>query len=147
MKRHSKALLVIGMLVLGCTVRYIAEYDPAVEGNVRQLQTKFDALFSDLARTAGTPDGDYAHYAVRYDSLRADIAGLQHDAAFVPRNEITNTSLLLLDDNLHQLEVAHRDGLAPAEVPVLRSLFDTQLRMIIELETAKKRERAEGGQS
>ena len=147
MKRHNKALLIVAMLILGCSVRFIAEYDPAIDSKTRQLQTKFDALFEDLDRTAGTPEGAYEHYASRYDALRADIAGLRYDANAQPRNSLTSTSLSLLDDNLHQLEAAHREGIGPAEVPVLRKLFDTQLRMIVELETAKKRESASGGAS
>ena len=147
MKPHLKALVVIATLVLGCSVSYIAEYNPVIDSNVRELQAKFDALFDDLGRTAGTPDGEYAHYAAQYDALRVDIAALQHESSVMPKNGLTNTSLSLLDDNLHQLEVAHREGIGPAEVPVLRKLFDTQLRMIVELETAKKRESAPGGVS
>ena len=147
MKRHHKALLIIALLILGCSVRYIAEYDPVVDGNARHLQAKLDALFEDLSRTAGTPEGAYEHYAARYEAMRADVAGLQYDAATQSKNELTSTSLSLLDDNLQQLEVAHREGLSRAEVPVLRKLFDTQLRMIVQLETAKKRERASGGSS
>ncbi|MGZ5441465.1 MAG: hypothetical protein ACXW5U_07245 [Thermoanaerobaculia bacterium] len=147
MKRHHKALLIVALLLLGCTVRYIAEYDPIIDGNARHLQAKLDALFEDLSRTAGTPEGEYEHYAARYDAMRVDIAGLQYDAAVQSKNELTNTSLTLLDDNLHLLEAAHREGLGRAEVPVLRKLFDTQLRMIVQLETAKKRERASGGSS
>ena len=147
MKRHHKVFFVIALLLLGCTVRYIAEYDPVVDGNVRHLQTKLDALFEDLSRTAGTPEGAYEHYAARYEAIRVDIAGLQYDAATQPKNGLTVSSLSLLDDNLRQLEVAHREGLGRAEVPVLRKLFDTQLRMIVQLETAKKRDRATGGSS
>lgn len=145
MKRHSKILMLVAALILGCSVRYIAGYDPAVDGGTRQLQAKFDALFEDLDRTAGTPEGAYEFYASRYDALRADIAGLQWSVDANPRNGLTSTSLSLLDDNLHLLEAAHREGLSRAEVPVLRKLFDTQLRMIVELETAKKREGASGG--
>jgi hypothetical protein len=145
MKRHQKALLTVAMLLLGCSVRYLAGYDPVVDSNARHLQVKLDALFEELSRTAGTPEGAYEVYAATYDGLRADISGLQHDAASQPRNQLTQTSLTLLDDNLRQLEAAHREGLSPAEVPVLRKLFDTQIRMIVELETAKKRESASGG--
>lgn len=147
MKRHHKVFFVIALLLLGCTVRYIAEYDPVVDGNARHLQTKLDALFEDLSRTAGTPEGAYEHYAARYEAIRVDITGLQFDAAAQPKNGLTVSSLSLLDDNLRQLEVAHREGLGRAEVPVLRKLFDTQLRMIVQLETAKKRDRATGGSS
>lgn len=145
MKRYQKALLIVAMLLVGGSVRYIAGYDPVVDSNARRLQVKLDALFEELSRTAGTPEGAYELYAPRYDGMRADITGLQHDAASQPHNQLTQTSLSLIDDNLRQLEAAHREGLSPTEVPVLRKLFDTQLRMLVELETAKKRESASGG--
>jgi hypothetical protein len=147
MKRHSKVLLLVSALVVGCSARYIAEYDPAIEGSARHLQASLDALFEDLSRTAGTPEGAYDRYADQYASIRFDLAALQHDASGQPRNEITSTSLSLLEDNLNLLEAAHREGLGRSEVPVLRKLFDAQLGTILELETAKKREHASGGAS
>lgn len=145
MKRSSRILTVVALLVLGCSVRFIAEHDPVVEANARQLHAKFDALFEDLARTAGTADGEYQHYAHRYEGLHADLSALRYRAGQKAGNEQTMQSLSLLDQNLQHLEAAHREGLRRGEVPVLRTLFDTQLRMIVQLETAKKRESASGG--
>lgn len=145
MKRYSKALTIVALLILGCSVRFIAAYDPVVETSARELQAKFDALFEDLGRTAGTAAGEYQHYAHRYEGLRADLSALRYRAGEKARNEQTIQSLSLLDENLGHLETAHREGLRKGEVPVLRTLFDTQLRMIVELESAKKRESASGG--
>lgn len=145
MKRYSKALTIVALLILGCSVRFIAAYDPVVETNARQLQAKFDALFEDLGHTAGTANGEYQHYAHRYEDLRADLSALRYRAGEKSGNGQTLQSLSLLDENLQHLEAAHREGLRKGEVPVLRTLFDTQLRMILELETAKKRENVSGG--
>ena len=47
--------------------------------------------------------------------------------------------LALLDQSVAELETAHVDGLSAAEIPVLRTLFDSQLRMLVQLEAARKR--------
>jgi len=140
MKRHDRIILACLIIVAGCTGQYIADYDQSVDQGAVQLQAKFNSLFDDLQSSAGTPDGEYEHYSSRYDDLRGDIAQLQSQAVLQPHNELTSTSLTLLHDNLQQLELAHRDGLTAGQVPVLRKLFDTQLRMLVQLEVAKKRE-------
>lgn len=141
MKRRSLILLLsFAAVLIGCTARYIAEYDENVDRGVVSLQAKFSALFDDLQRTAGTPDGAYERYAARYDDLRAGIAHVQSHASVQSRNQLTSTSLALLSDSLDELQSAHREGIKAGEVPVLRSLIDTQLRMLVQLEVAKKRD-------
>jgi hypothetical protein len=34
----------------------------------------------------------------------------------------------------------HRDGISAEEIAIVRELFDTQFRMLVKLETAKKRQ-------
>lgn len=140
MKRHWQISLALAVLIVGCSAQRIAGYDETLDRGAAGLHAKFNGLFDDLQRTAGTPDGTYERFAAQYDQLRVDIAELQSRAALQSNNQLTNTSLMLLDDNLHQLEVAHRDGLTAGEVPVLRKLFDSQLRSLVQLETAKKRD-------
>ncbi|HEU4889115.1 MAG TPA: hypothetical protein VFV49_14615 [Thermoanaerobaculia bacterium] len=142
MKRHDRILLACLIVVAGCAWQQIADYDPSVDQGAVQVQAKLDALFEDLQNSAGTPDGEYEHYASRYDDLRGNVAQLQSQAALQPHNELTSSSLTLLHDNLQQLELAHRHGLTAGQVPVLRKLFDTQLRMLVQLEVAKKRDAA-----
>jgi hypothetical protein len=140
MKRHWQISLALAVLIAGCSAHTIAEYDENIDRGAAGLHAKFNALFDDLQRTAGTPDGGYDRFAAQYDQLLVDIAALQSHVALQSDNQLTNTSLTLLDDNLHQLEVAHRDGLTAGEIPILRKLFDTQLRSLVQLEVAKKRD-------
>ena len=140
MKRHYQLILALAIFVSGCSGRYLAEYDEIVGRGAANLQFRFNALFDDLQRTAGTPAGDYEHYSEQYRELYVHVADLQWHAALQLRNDLTRTSLSLLDDNLHALEAAHREGLSAGEVPLLRKLFDAQLRALVQLEVAKKRE-------
>ena len=142
MKRHNRIILALLAVLAGCTWQRIADYDPSVDQGAVQMQASFNALFDDLQGSAGTPAGEYELYASRYDHLRTTVTQLQSQAALQTGNEITSTSLTLLHDNLQQLELAHRDGLTAGQVPVLRKLFDTQLRMLVQLEAAKKRDAA-----
>lgn len=140
MKNHHRVLLACLVVILGCTARFVADYDEAVHSGASSLETRLNAFFDDLQRTAGTPAGTYEQFASRYEQLYADIEQLQAQAATHARNGLTTTSLLLLDDNLQQLELIHREGLTPAQVPVLRKTFDAQMRMLVQLEVAKKRD-------
>lgn len=142
MKRHYQVILALALIVLGCTARYIAEYDPAIDGGAVELQAKLGGLLDELQRTAGTPGGAFANYTSLYEELYADVDRLQAQAATQERNELTLTSLKLIHDNLDQLTLAHQEGLTLGQVPVMRRLFDTQLRMLVQLETAKKRDEA-----
>src|SRR6185436_13288229 len=110
MKRHYQVILALALVVFGCTARYIAEYDPAVDGGAVELQAKLNGLFDDLQRTAGTPAGAFANYTSVYEELYADVDRLQAQAATQQRNEITVTSLGLVHDNLDQLALAHQEG-------------------------------------
>ena len=145
MKRHWQILLALAVVVTGCIAQRIADYDIDVDRGAVALHAQFNGLFDDLQRTAGTPDGAYECFTARYQELRGAVADLQQRAALQPNNQLTSTSLELLDDNLHQLESAHRDGLTAGEVPILRQAFDTQLRMLVQLEVAKKRDDAPAG--
>ena len=46
---------------------------------------------------------------------------------------------ILIGDNVDRLEALHAKGISPGEIAVVRTLFDTQFRMLVQLENAKKR--------
>ena len=138
MKRYYQIVLAFAIFVTGCAVRYVATYDPTIESDTLELRSELNTLFDDLQCTAGTPEGAYDRYAPQYADLHIRVADLQARAALQSRNQLTHESLAFLSDNLAILETTHREGLTPAEVPVLRTLIDTQVQMLLQLETAKK---------
>jgi hypothetical protein len=145
MKRYYQIVLAFAIFVTGCAVRYVATYDPTIESDARELQSELSSHFDDLQRTAGTPEGAYDRYATRYADLNVRVSDLQARAALQSRNQLTHESLTFLADNLAVLETAHREGLTAAEVPVLRKLIDAQVRMLLQLESAKKHEPVPAG--
>ena len=132
---HGLALL----LAAGCALRPAAPYDAGLDGGLAELQVKVDTFLEGLQRQAGTPDGAWDRHASFYEGVRKDVEILRSRAAAHAGNDVTLGSLDRLAASIDDLERLHRDGLKGAEIPILRSLFDSQLRMLIQLESAKKR--------
>ena len=138
-KRMKAILLALGASIAGCSGYFIAEYNPTVDQGAAALQQKVDHYLTGLERTAGTPEGAYERHAPFYDELREDVAGLRAEASSRRGNGLTLQSLDLIQNNLDKLESMHVDGISPGEIAIVRTLFDTQFRMLVQLENAKKR--------
>jgi hypothetical protein len=143
MTRRGKLATLIAALVLallaGCASR-VAPYDPSFADGLAGLQSSTGRFFDQLQQVSGTPDADWVRHAAWYEGTRAEIAALRVRAsAHGATNDATLDALALLDQSVAELETAHAEGLSAAEIPVLRTLFDSQLRMLVQLEAAKQR--------
>jgi len=67
------------------------------------------------------------------------VARLRAEAGAQPGNGLTVQSLDLIQKNLEKLEAMHAGGITAEEIEIVRTLFDTQFRMLVQLENAKKR--------
>jgi hypothetical protein len=141
MRKRLKVILLAAVTsIAGCSSYFIARFDPAIEGGATQLQEKVDVFLGDLERTTGTPEGQYENNVAHYEKLRGDIQALRLQASQQRGNTLTLQSLDLIGKNLDKLESMHRDGISAEEIAIVRELFDTQFRMLVKLETAKKRQ-------
>lgn len=143
MIRRATFAVLIAALVLalaaGCVSR-VAPHDAVIAAGLADLQSSNSRFFDELLRTAGTPDAAWECHIVWYEGTRAEIAALRTRAESHGRkSDPTVEALELLQRSVAELEEAHAEGLSAGEIPVLRTLFDSQLRMLIELEAAKKR--------
>jgi len=138
-KRLKATLLAAVASIAGCSTYFIATYNPAVDSGATELQQKVDVFLNDLERTAGTPAGAYERNAGTYDELRGDIQTLRELASQQRGNDLTVHSLDLIENNVDKLQAIHADGISPKEIDIVRTLFDTQFRMLVQLENAKKR--------
>jgi hypothetical protein len=130
---------VVLALLAGCVSR-VAPHDAEIAAGLAELQSSHTRFFDELQRTAGTPDAAWECHTAWYEETRARIAALHTRAAsYELKNDPTSHSLELLGKSVDELEAAHAGGLSGGEISVLRTLFDSQLRMLIELETAKER--------
>jgi hypothetical protein len=141
MRKHAKAIvLAVIASVTSCSAYFIAAYNPALDHGAAQLQQKVDGLLSELESTAGTPEGAYDVYVDRYQELHGDIETLRTVASSQRGNDLTLQSLQLIDANVDKLERMHAEGITAKEIGVVRTLLDTQLRMLVQLENGKKPE-------
>ena len=138
MKRPIQgAVLLLAMIAFACAPHFIAPRDAAFTRALGDLTAATNVLFNELQRTIGTLAGAWGNYTTRYAALHAEIAELQAIAGSRPLNELTLRALELLDSNLYDVEDAHRQGISPKEVPVLRDVIAVQLRALKRLEESK----------
>jgi len=140
---RGKAITVAAAIVLallaGCSNR-IAPHDEDLARGLAELQSSNTRFFDELRQSAGTQFGAWEYHANWYEETRAAIGTLRGQAAaYGAGNAPTVEALDLLKKSIDQLEEVHTAGLSAGEIPVLHTLFDSQLRMLIELEAAKKR--------
>lgn len=139
MKPHRIVLLSAALVLFGCGWLAIASYDPALDSGVADLKVKVATFLNGLRECAGTPEGEYARHTGFYTEARADLANLRAIAEVHAGNERTLRSLESIGENLDELEAIHRSGVSSEEVAVIAQLFDTQFRMLAELQKAKQR--------
>jgi hypothetical protein len=133
------ALLCIALVVAGCTIRLIAEYDESTDQGVTTFQRKIETVLTSLERQVGTDAAAYANYVKSYDELRVDLRVLRARATAIPKNDRTVEMLTLLTDNLAKMEQLHQRGLSAQDIPPLRTAFNEACTAILKLEIAKKR--------
>jgi hypothetical protein len=121
-----------------------APYDPAFDAGVVHFQKDVTAFFDEVAACNGTGGGTHSAFSDDYRSFVTRVAGLRGQAVRHARNDGTLRALDFLGESLDKVEAMHREGLIPEEVDVLRALVDTQLRLLVQLERAKRGSVAEG---
>ena len=119
--------------------RTLADFDPEVVSGTEALHEKFTRFLSSLGECAGTPEGEFSRHDAFYTEAWQDLERLEAAATRRANNELTLESIEAIRDNLAELEALHRAGISRGEVDVITKLFDTQFRMLVELENAKPR--------
>lgn len=140
-RRGTLAMLFIAVLLAlpaACANR-AAPHDALLAAGLAELRASTDSFFEELQRTAGTPDAAWESHIAWYEQTRAAIDALRKRAASSGvKDDLSLKALDRLDDSVDQLEGAHAAGLSAGAIPVLRTLFDTQLHVLIELDAAAK---------
>jgi hypothetical protein len=139
MRRKTTTSLSMALLIFGCACFSIAGFDPEIVTGAARLQHDFAVFFSGLAECAGTPDAQFERHEAFYADAWQELERLEDQARGQPANQLTLDSIDAIRDNLAALEAIHRQGISRGEVDVIATLFDSQLRMLVELENAKQR--------
>jgi hypothetical protein len=126
MRATTRILLAALVFFLAAACAATSDYDPQFDRDLVALRDKVDLFLAQLEQTAGTSEGAYSAHEGFYDELWVSLDALRQRAEVRPTNGPTSTSLAALAGNLRRLEALHRQGLTPAEVPVLRKILGPQ---------------------
>lgn len=138
-----RAVLLLALLlnIAACvSVRFIGDYDEQIDKGISNVLAQFQAIFTRMERTAGTPGALYPNYVKEYDEIRTELRVLHARAAAHVKNDLTVRQIDLLLDSLTTLEKLHGLGPIPIEQQGdLRRGIETSCTAILKLELAKKR--------
>jgi hypothetical protein len=138
----------LALLLAGCTVRFVADYDAETERAVTAVYSEVDGFLIDLERHMPAWDSaemgphrlERGSPAAVYDSFRKDVDLLLLRNRARPKNEITVQQLEGLRKSVDGLEALHRSGLTNREaLETVRVGIESQCAAILRLELAKKR--------
>ena len=128
------------LVLSGCTVKLIADYDQKTDEAITQLQRKFETFFLNLESKVGTNEASYDNHLQFYKEIKVDVSAIKLRASAIPKNEITLNQVSLLEENIGLLEEVHKEGIVDIDVvKVPRDDFNTALTNILKLELAKRR--------
>ena len=135
------ALTMAALLLAGCAVRLMGDYDDAMDTGITDVQQKAELYFAKLKSTPNTPyDQSF------YDEIDAHLAVLRSRAVVLPKNQILVTQITNLKAQFDDFEKL--DKTSPRPVPAMavtaaQSGIETSVESILRLEFALKR----GGKS
>lgn len=134
------SIAVLMLVFAACTPSLLAPYDEVTDRSVSALQRQTEAHLIALEAAAGTPDCVFEHHQRFYHDARIDISALAVRTAAIPGNERTAEQTTLLLASLDSLRQLHRLGcLAPEQIAILRTQFNSSFTAILRLELAKRR--------
>ncbi len=130
-------LMLMALLLPGCTVRLIGDYDETIDNGVTELHQKAEHRFATLLSTPNTPFD-----AEVYDDLDARLAVLKSRAASLPKYSIIIGQLGELKaqfESLRKLDQISPRPMAPGAVTAAQSAVAVTVESILKLQTGLKR--------
>ena len=151
MARTLGSLLFATCLLLGgCTIRLIADYDEHTFTRTVELQEEVERLFVALEEATATNDVTddlYPAHAATYRELIASVRALETRAQTLDKNELPAEQVSLLRDSLEKMQASHRErsagdppkGFSLVTLQTLREPVVQQFRSILTLQEGLKR--------
>ena len=129
-------LLLLTSLTVGCTVRFIADYDPVLDQNMTALQQSTEVFFTQLSNAGNTAAGNYANNADFYVKTQATLATMATRVGATPKSKEVITQIQLLQKSFVDMQDAHqRDGnLSAVFLSHAKSAIESQFTSITTLE-------------
>lgn len=116
-KFHIVLALLFAVLVSGCTVKYVAEYDAAIKDETVAIAKKVDLFWGNLLDTP-SDQRQYENFKILYNEIESDIRSLHMKNEIRPLNELSTKQvqnaleLWIEDREMHKRENTFSDFLA-----------------------------------
>lgn len=141
--RKPALLLVLTCLLLllqGCAVRLVSDYDEVIDQAVMALQRKTAAHLFGLQTLASGPGCKYDMHKAFYEEAKADVSAIEVRAGAQPNNDLETQQVQLLANSLESLEQLHQIGcISPEQIKPLLIQFNVQFTSILRFELARRR--------
>lgn len=98
------SLFLLGLVFSGCTVKYVADYDPAVMDEIVQVSKAVDMFYGQVLET---PEGErqYEKFRSQYAAIDGDLYGLRLKNEIRPLNK-ESTRQVEIAQNLWQQDMS-----------------------------------------
>ncbi len=124
------------LLLAGCAVKFIGDYDNAIDTGITDVQQKAELYFAKLQSTPNTPyDQNF------YDDIDSHLAVLKSRALVLPKNQILVaqiTNLKAQFDDFEKLDKTSSRPFPSAAVTAAQAGIETSVESILKLEFALK---------
>jgi hypothetical protein len=132
----SIVLLFSCWLTVGCTVRFIADYDSVLDQNMTSLQQSSEVFFTQLSNQGNTAAGNYANNVDFYVRTQATLTTMATRVGATPKSKEVTTQIQLLQKSFTDMQNDHkRDGNLSADYLVhAKSAIESQFTSVTTLE-------------
>lgn len=138
-------VLVFVFILLGCSVKLIADYDEIIDKSTTELQSKIETFLIKMGRVAGTSEGEYANNTAFYEEIKGVLISMRVRAKVIPKNNLMVGHIDLLEKNFELLRQLHekqgKKGLTKVLIDPARNALNAQFTAIAELQGALRRGR------
>jgi hypothetical protein len=151
MKQHrngvSRKLFIIALICityfnLGCTLRFISEYDEVLDKDVTTLQQSTETFLNELSSEVGTPAAAYNANRDFYVKTDALVRTMSTRAASQPKSKIIVGEVQTLQQTFNDMQKLHElngdKGLTLPNISNTRSALESEFTSVLTLELALK---------
>ncbi|MBI5179940.1 MAG: hypothetical protein HZA05_00895 [Nitrospirae bacterium] len=131
------------LIVSGCSVKLISDYDEVIDKSVTELQKKVEAFLIKMEGSAGSSEGEYINNRSFYNEANVEMSAIRLRAEAIPENKITVQHINEIEKNFENLRLLHekrgQKGLTKDLTDPIKVILNIQFKAILTLEFAKKR--------
>ncbi|MDY8134679.1 hypothetical protein [Aquimarina sp. 2201CG5-10] len=141
--RNQTRVIIIALMVLiqGCSVRLISDYDNITDKTVTELQEKVSNYFVRLERTINNNDEvKYENFIKQFDAIKVDLNNIEVRAAALEKNRIIQEKVKELKNAIENLESSHKEGFSHYDqIKPLKRSFNVIFTAMVKFQLALKR--------